>query len=218
MRRKPASPTVVLLVRHGLTPTTGKDMPDAGPGLSLSQDGRRQVEETAQHILDVRPHLPALSALYTSPLARTRETAAIIAKALDLTAVEKPALRDCEIGEWAGAPLKDLARKPEWPTVINYPSGFRFPGGETISGMQSRAVGTVRELVSAHAGSTIVVVSHSDPIKAVLADALGIHLDLFQRIVVAPASLSSVSYSQARPSVWLLNWTPAWQPRPLDRK
>ena len=202
----------MLLVRHGLTPTTGKDMPDAGPGLSLSEDGRRQAEETAQHILDMRPHLPALSALYTSPLARTRETAAIIAKALDLTPAEKPALRDCEMGEWAGAPLKDLARRPEWPTVINYPSGFRFPGGETISGMQFRTVETVRELVTTHTGSAIVVVSHADPIKAVLANALGIHLDLFQRIVVSPASVSGVSYSQARPSVLFLNWTPSPQP------
>ena len=207
MRRKPPPPTVVLLVRHGLTPTTGKEMPEAGPGPSLTDEGRRQVEEAARHVLEWRPNLPPLGALYSSPLQRTRETASILGKTLDLELVEKPGLADCDAGEWAGTALKQLARQPEWATVMHYPSGFRFPGGESILEMQSRVVGTIKELVAAHPGQAVIVASHADPIKAVLADALGLHLDLFQRIVVAPASVSAVSYSTTGPNVLLTNWT-----------
>jgi len=185
-------------------------MPYAGPGLSLSEEGRRQAEEVAQHILEMRPGLPPLGALYTSPLVRTRETAAILGKVLDLSPVEKPSIADCDMGEWAGIPLKDLARKPEWPTVVHYPSGFRFPGGETIAAMQSRVVSTVRELVAAHSGESIAVVSHADPIKSVLAEALGAHLDLFQRLHVAPASVSGVTYAPSGPSIMFVNWTRRW--------
>ncbi|MGH9106889.1 MAG: histidine phosphatase family protein [Acidimicrobiales bacterium] len=217
-RPKPPEPTVVLFVRHGLTPTTGKEMPEAGAGPSLSEEGRRQAEDAGRHIADWRPSLPPLGALYTSPLTRARETAAIVGKALDLAPVENRGLADVDAGEWAGTPLKELAKLPEWPTVVHYPSGFRFPGGEHLSQMHGRVVGTVRDLVESHAGQAVVVVSHADPIKAVLADALGAHLDLFQRVVVSPASVSAVSYARAGPSVLLVNWTRPAADAPLPGK
>lgn len=212
MPRKPVPPTIVIFVRHGTTPTTGKEMPEPGAGPSLSEEGQRQAEDAARYIQGWRGALPALSTLYHSPLQRTRETAAILGKHLDLSPVEKSGLADCNAGEWAGVPLKQLAKKPEWATVIRYPSGFRFPGGESLTEMQARTVGAVKELVVAHPGQAVIAVSHADPIKAVLADALGLHLDLFQRLVVEPASVSAVSYSATGPTVLLTNWTgPAHQ-------
>ncbi|HTW08146.1 MAG TPA: histidine phosphatase family protein [Acidimicrobiales bacterium] len=207
MRRKPSPPNVAILVRHGLTPTTGKELPEAGAGPALTEVGRQQVEETARHLAAWRASLPAMVQVYSSPLSRTRETAAIVAKVLDLPLEQDEGLVDCNTGDWAGEQLRLLARKPEWAAVQRYPSGFRFPGGELMSDMSQRAVATVKALVSRHPGQSVVVVSHADPIKAVLADALGLHLDLFQRISVAPASVSAVSYSQGGPAVLVANWT-----------
>ena len=206
MRRKSPSSTIVVFVRHGSTPSTGKDMPEPGPGPSLSELGRRQAEEAAQYIAAWKATLPPLAAIYSSPLCRARETAAIVAKALEMEVVERPDLADCDAGEWAGQPLRQLARKAEWATVQQHPSGFQFPGGEAMAAMSGRLLSTVRDLVLAHEGRSVVAVSHSDPIKAVLSDALGLHLDLFQRILVSPASVSAVSYSPAGPTVLLTNW------------
>ena len=199
--------TVVLLVRHGLTPTTGKEMPAPGPGPNLSDQGWAQAGQAADHICAWRATLPELAALYSSPLSRTKETASVISKAVGLPVTEEPGLVDCDTGEWAGLPLNDLAKKPEWATVVNYPSSFRFPGGESISGMYARVVGTVRALAERHPGRAVVVVTHADPIKAVLADAMGVHLDLFQRVDVSPASVSAVSYGEPFPTVMLVNRT-----------
>ena len=206
-RPKPRPPTVVLLVRHGLTPTTGKEMPAPGAGPNLSDEGWRQAGQAADHICAWRASLPAFGALYSSPLSRTKETASVLSTALDLPVVEEPGLMDCDAGDWAGAPLADLAKKPEWATVIHNPSGFRFPGGESIPEMYARVVGTVRAVAARHPGQTVIVVSHADPIKAVLADAMGVHLDLFQRVDVSPASVSAVSYGEPFPTVMLVNRT-----------
>lgn len=205
--RKFPPPTTLLFVRHGLTPTTGRDMPTAGAGPGLSELGRRQAEEAGEYIAGRRGDFPPVQALYASPLARTRETASIVGKALDLIPTEHPGLVDCIMGQWAGTPLKQLAKQPEWAAVQHYPSGFRFPGGEALADMRSRVAAALRSIVGAHAGASVVVVSHADPIKSALADALGTHFDLFQRIVVAPASVSAVSYSALGPSVLLVNWT-----------
>jgi probable phosphomutase (TIGR03848 family) len=205
-RQKPAS-TLLVLVRHGLTPTTGKEMPEKGPGPSLSDAGWGQAEQAGHYIASWRPHWPLMKALYSSPLRRTRETAAAIAKVLDLEVVEMADLVDCDAGDWAGQELKALARRPEWPTVLHYPSGFSFPGGEGIAAMAARAVGAARALAATHLGETVVAVSHADPIKAVLADALGAHLDMFQRVTVSPASVSVVSYSPAGTCVLGANWS-----------
>ena len=103
--------------------------------------------------------------------------------------------------------FKELSKRPEWATVLRFPSGFRFPGGDSMLGMQARVVGTVRDLAGRHPGQSIVVVSHADPIKAVVADALGMYFDMFQRIVVSPASVSAVCFTGSGPNVIAVNWT-----------
>jgi probable phosphoglycerate mutase len=208
----------VLLVRHGTTPTTGRELPGPGAGPGLSDEGRAQAEAAAERIASWDPSLPALSSIYSSPLRRTRETAEVLAKAVGLPAQECQELVDCDAGEWAGASFKELARRPEWATVQLYPSGFCFPGGDSLLGMQARAVGAVRSLASRHPGQSIVVVSHADPIKAVVADALGLYFDLFQRIVVSPGSISTVGYGHTGPIVIALNWTGLAAQRPPTAK
>ena len=145
--------------------------------------------------------------MYASPLERTRQTAAPIASALGLRVKIDRGLLECDFGEWTGAELKNLVKLPEWTTVQRYPSGFRFPGGESFRGMQTRIVSSLSALAADHAGETVVAVSHADPIKAAVADALGSHLDLFQRIVISPCSVTAISYGPAGPSVLTVNST-----------
>jgi probable phosphomutase (TIGR03848 family) len=193
----------VLLVRHGQTPSTGTTLPGRAKGLHLADAGRAQAEAAAARIAK----LDKVTAVYASPLERTRETAAPIAAGLGLRVTTDRGLLECEFGDWTGRALKDLARLPEWKTVQRYPSGFRFPGGESFAEMQTRITSTLARLAGAHRGETIVAVSHADPIKAALADALGTHLDLFQRIVVSPCSVSVIWYGDAGPVVLTANST-----------
>ncbi|MGC8462669.1 MAG: MSMEG_4193 family putative phosphomutase [Acidimicrobiales bacterium] len=199
---------MVLLVRHGATPTTGAVLPGRARGLHLSDAGRAQAEAVAQRLtaLAGRPTGGPV-AVYASPLERTRETAAPIARALGLRARTERGLLECDFGEWTGAELKVLMRRPEWTTVQRAPSLFRFPGGESFTDMQQRITDTVARLVARHPGETIVAVSHADPIKAALAMAAGTHLDLFQRLVVSPCSVSAVSYDPEGTHVLTVNST-----------
>jgi probable phosphoglycerate mutase len=190
-RTKGPQPTRVLYVRHGQTPTTGAVLPGRAPGLHLADAGRSQAEAAAARIGAVK----GVEAVYASPLERTRETARPIAKAVKRRVRIDKGLLEADFGDWTGAELSKLRRKREWATVQRHPSAFRFPGGESFAEMQVRIVGAVRRLCARHPGGTIVVVSHADPIKAALNDALGSHLDQFQRIVVSPCSISVVAYS-----------------------
>ena len=199
--RKQPPPTVVLLVRHGQTPTTGAKLPGRAPGLHLADAGRAQADAVAARIAA----LPKVDAIYSSPLERTRETAAPIAKARGLRVVPNRGLLECDFGEWTGAELKVLAKKPEWETVQRYPSGFRFPGGESFAEMQARVCTTIDDLVARHRGGVVVAVSHADPIKAAVAQALGTHLDLFQRIVISPCSVTAIAYAPNGPMVLTVN-------------
>jgi probable phosphomutase (TIGR03848 family) len=200
---KPPAPTLVLLVRHGKTPTTGTTLPGRAKGLHLSDEGRAQAEAAAARIAPLKK----VAAIYASPLERTRETAAPIAKAIGQRVRIDRGLLECDFGDWTGEELKKLNRLPEWSTVQRYPSGFRFPGGESFTEMQTRMVATLQRLAEQHRGETIVVVSHADPIKAAVAHALGTHLDLFQRIVVSPCSISAIWYSAGGPAVLATNST-----------
>jgi probable phosphoglycerate mutase len=195
--------TTILLVRHGQTPTTGKVLPGRTRGLHLADHGRQQAERAAARIAE----LPRIDAVYTSPLERARETAAPIAAATNHKAKVERGLQECDFGEWTGASLRRLMRKREWATVQRAPSTFRFPGGESFSEMQHRIVSTLDRLREAHAGGTVVCVSHADPIKAALAYALGSHLDQFQRIVVSTCSVSAVTWSPFGPAVLAVNST-----------
>jgi len=193
----------VLFVRHGKTPTTGSTLPGRAKGLHLSDDGRTQADAVASLIAE----LPKVDAVYASPLERTKETAAPIGKARGLKVQLERGLLECDFGEWTGSKLKDLMKLPEWRTVQRYPSGFRFPGGESFTEMQTRMTGAVAGLVERHPGGVVVAVSHADPIKAAVADALGTHLDLFQRIVVSPCSVTAVAYGSGGPAVLTVNHT-----------
>lgn len=197
--------TLVLLVRHGQTPTTGATLPGRARGLHLAETGIAQAGAVAARIAG----LENVAAVYASPLERTRETAKPIARALGTKVVAERGLLECDFGEWTGAQLADLRKKPEWSTVQRYPSGFRFPGGESFSEMQQRMVSTLDRLAERHRGATVVAVSHADPIKAAVAHALGTHLDLFQRIVISPCSVSAILYSPHGPVVLAVNSTGA---------
>ncbi|HEY1444829.1 MAG TPA: MSMEG_4193 family putative phosphomutase [Acidimicrobiales bacterium] len=204
--RKPPAATVVLLVRHGTTPTTGKKLPGRAPGLNLSEKGRAQAAAVAERIAAL-PKAP--TAVYASPLERTRETAAPIARALGLRVRTSPGLLELDVGEWTEKPLARLYRDKQWPKVQRWPSGFRFPGGESFSEMSARAMDAVVDLVAVHPGETIVAVSHADTIKAILAAAAGIPLDLMQRLVVSPCSVSAVLFTAGGPMVLCTNNTGA---------
>jgi probable phosphomutase (TIGR03848 family) len=196
--------STVLLVRHGLTAVTGPVLAGWTPGVHLDERGRAQVEALAERLR----RLP-VAAVVSSPLERCLETAQAIASGRDGLEVQvDDGVGECRYGEWTGLELKQLAKTPLWRAVQVHPSAVTFPGGEPLRETQARAVESVRDWNSRlGADATYVVVSHADVIKAIVADALGLHLDLFQRITVDPASLSVIIYTELRPFVLRLNDT-----------
>lgn len=202
-KQAPPSSTVILLVRHGQTPTTGKVLPGRAAGLHLAEAGTSQAHRVAERIAE----LPRVDAIYASPLERARETAAPIAKALKQRVKIDKGLLECDFGDWTGAELGKLMKLPEWSTVQKAPSTFRFPNGESFTEMQTRMVTALDRIRAAHPGGTVVCVSHADPIKAAVAHAMGTHLDLFQRIVIGTCSVSAIAYSGHGPIVLTVNST-----------
>lgn len=199
----------VLLVRHGLTAMTGPVLAGHTPGVHLDERGRAQAAAMAARLVPV-----PLAAVVTSPLERCVETAQAVLAGRSLVSSIEPRLAEVRYGDWTGKPLKELAKQPLWRVVQAHPSAAVFPGaeGEALAGAQSRAVSAVREWdarIAASAGPDAVwlACSHGDIIKAILADALGLHLDLFQRIVVDPCSVSVVRYTDTRPFVLRVNDT-----------
>ncbi len=202
MPRSPAPrPTLVLFVRHGHTATTGKVLPGRAGGLHLDDTGQAQAQAVAERLAGIK----SIDAIYASPLERTRETAAAIADLRDMKVRVDRGLIELDIGAWTGDELKVASRRPEWKAVQTYPSGFRFPDGESFLEMQGRMVASVARIRAAHPGQTVVVVSHADPIKAAIGHALGAHLDMFQRFAVSPCSVSAVSYGDGGPMVLSVN-------------
>jgi probable phosphoglycerate mutase len=202
-KQAPPSSTLLLLVRHGQTPTTGKVLPGRAAGLHLADAGLEQARRVAERIKE----LPKVDAVYASPLERTRQTAEPIARAVGKRITAHKGLLECDFGDWTGAKLADLMKKPEWATVQRSPSTFRFPNGESFTEMQTRMVSALDDIRSRHPGGTVVCVSHADPIKAAVAHAMGTHLDLFQRIVIGTCSVSAVAYSPFGPVVLTVNST-----------
>jgi probable phosphomutase (TIGR03848 family) len=178
-------------------------LPGRAPGLHLSDRGRDQAERVAERLAGL-----AIDGLYSSPLERACETAAPTAARSGLEVHEHASLTECDFGEWTGAALAELVGLPQWQTVQHSPSAFRFPNGESFVQMQARMVGTLEALGTAHPGGVVVCFSHADPIKAALAHALGTHLDLFQRILISPGSVSAISCMEGRaPAVLMVNST-----------
>lgn len=198
----------VILVRHGRTTANASGtLAGRTPGVKLDDVGTGQAERTAERLAVV-----PLVAVVTSPLERCRQTARAILKAQEgspATATER-GITECDYGAWQGRKLRELAKEPLWKTVQTQPSAAAFPEGESMATMQARSVNAVRRLDAQYEaehgpGAVWVAVSHGDIIKSVLADALGMHLDLFQRINVDPASVSIVRYTASRPYVLATN-------------
>jgi probable phosphomutase (TIGR03848 family) len=197
--------TTVLLVRHGLTAATGHTLSGWTPGIPLDERGTAQARA-----LGARLAALPLDAIISSPLDRCQQTAAAIAAA----GQDRPALQpddrvgECHYGDWTGQELKVLAKEPLWKVVQAHPSAVRFPGpdGEAMLDMQHRAVTAVRDW-NARLGdkATYLVCSHGDVIKALIADALGLHLDLSQRIQADPCSLTVIRYTPLRPFLLRMN-------------
>ncbi len=202
--------TLVLVVRHGLTASTGKALTGWLPGIALDDRGITQAAALGARLA----RLP-LAAVVSSPLERCVQTAGIITRAregAELPVSTDDRLGECRYGDWTGKPLRQLARDPLWRVVQAHPSAVRFPGpdGEAMAGMQQRAVAAIRDWNSKLGRDAVYLAcSHGDVIKAILADALGMHLDMSQRIQVDPCSLSVIRYTPLRPFVLRMNDTGA---------
>jgi probable phosphomutase (TIGR03848 family) len=197
---KQSTPTTLLLVRHALNDWVGDRLAGWTPDVHLNDKGRAQAESLAQRLAD-----QPIVAVYASPLERAVETAQIIAAPHRLQVQIREGVGEVRYGEWTGQSLKELAKEDAWRVVQFYPSGARFPGGEAIREMQARAVAELDAIVAAHPSETVVVVSHADVLKAALAHYVGLHLDLFQRLVVSPASLSVLTFTPMGPQLVCLN-------------
>jgi probable phosphomutase (TIGR03848 family) len=199
---------LVLLVRHGLTAGTGKVLAGRTPGIPLDDRGREQARALAARLVSV-----PLAAIVTSPLERCQQTAEAIAAARDghpVAVQVDERVAEVGYGDWTGKPLKRLAKDPLWRVVQWHPSAVRFPGpdGESMAGMQDRAVAAVRDWNSRLGPRAVYLVcSHGDVIKSVIADSLGLHLDMCQRIHVEPASLTVIRYTPFRPFLLRMNDT-----------
>ena len=196
--------TTVLLVRHGLTATTGHVLTGWTPGIPLDDRGRAQAAALAARLAP----LP-LDAIVSSPLERCQQTAAAIAATRDSQEIiTEERVGECHYGDWTGQPLKKLAQERLWRVVQAHPSAVTFPGpdGESMPDMQHRAVAAVREW-NARLGrdATYLVCSHGDVIKAIVADSLGLHLDQCQRIQADPCSLTVIRYTPMRPFLVRMN-------------
>jgi len=182
-------PTRLVLVRHGVTAHTGPLLSGRMPGIDLSDKGIAQAEGAAERL-----SVLTVAAVYASPIERTTQTASYIAARLGLEITPLPGVIEADYGDWTGGKIADLAKTDEWKVVQAAPSRARFPGGETLRAMQSRMVDALDALVGAHQHETVVVVSHADPIKAAIAHYTGMHLDLFQRLHVSPASVTVLDF------------------------
>jgi probable phosphoglycerate mutase len=174
-----------VLIRHAVTAQTGPLLSGRTPGIDLSDKGREQAKALGERL----SKLP-IAIVYASPIERTTQTAAAVAELHGLEVQPLPGVLEADYGEWTGGKLADLAKTDLWKTVQRSPSRARFPNGESLAEMQARMVVALEDVVARHRGELVVVVSHADPIKAAIAHYTGVHLDLFQRIVVSPASVT----------------------------
>ena len=195
----------VLLLRHGRTTSNAGGTLAGHLPTELDDVGQAQAVAVGVR-LSAAGLVPNL--VVTSPLIRCRQTIAAVLPGV--TAVDEPRLVECDYGDWSGQPLKTLAKQPLWQVVQAHPSAATFPGGESMASMSARAIAAVRDAdaraTEAYGPDAIVLAcSHGDVIKAIVADAMGLHLDLFQRLSVDPASLTAIRYTPLRPFLLRLN-------------
>jgi probable phosphoglycerate mutase len=195
--------TTLVLVRHGLTEMTGPKLAGHTPGLHLDERGWKQARDVAARLLPV-----PFDAIISSPLDRCLDTASALIEGRDLELIVDERVVEVRYGEWTGRELKALAKEPLWKVVQQHPSAAVFPGGEGLAAVSARAVDAVREWnATLGPDATYVICSHGDVIKAIVADALGLHLDQFQRVSVDPCSVSVIRYTDTRPFVVRVNDT-----------
>lgn len=195
----------VLLIRHGLTALTATTLVGWSPGVGLDETGRAQAAAVAERIRPVE-----LSSIVSSPLERCRETAQVVFAGRDPAPAFEldERLGDVRYGDWTGRTFKELGREPRWKTIHTDPAAFRFPNGEALHEMGARAVAAVRDWNERLGPEAVyALVSHADPIRAILADALGLGFEGFQRLTVGPASLSVVRYGPGGATVLRVNDT-----------
>ncbi len=193
--------THILLIRHAVNDVMkAKKLAGWMPEVHLNEEGRQQAEAVAERLRHLQ-----IKAIYASPLERTYETAEALAQALTLDIQTRDGLGEVRYGDWTGQSLEDLAKLEQWRVVQMYPSGMRFPGGEALREMQARVVNELEAIAADHPRDIVAVFSHADVIKAALAHYLGVHLDLFQRIVIDPTSVSVVTLTRFGPRVLRIN-------------
>jgi probable phosphomutase (TIGR03848 family) len=193
--------TALFLIRHAANDFTREEKL-AGwlPGVHLNDEGRQQAGQMA-----VRMDKVQLDAIYSSPLERAVETAEYLAKPRELEIQPREGLGEIRMGQWEGQKIDDLNKSDEWRMFQFYPSGARPPGGESGRQVQVRAVDEVEAICAAHPEGAVAIVSHADTIKAIVAHYAGVHLDLFQRIVISPASVSVIWIGPHGPRLVRLN-------------
>lgn len=193
---------LLFLIRHALTPVTGKSLSGWLPGHHLSDAGRAEADAMAARMRDIK-----IDAIYASPLERAVETARPVARAHGLRVRTREELGEVRYGDWEGRSLRALSRTKLWRRVMARPSEVRFPGGETIREAQMRAVDAVERIRGDHEDGAVAVVTHADIIRLLVAHYAGIHIDLYQRIAVGTASVSVVWLGRGGPRVLKLNDT-----------
>jgi probable phosphomutase (TIGR03848 family) len=193
--------TRILLIRHGINDYVAKGLlAGRSPGVHLNPQGQGQAAALAGRLGG-----QSIAAIYSSPLERCQETALPLAARLGLELHTLEDVKETDCGDWTGMALEELRKTDLWQQVQINPSGFRFPNGESFFEIQFRMVASIERLHREHAGSTVALVSHSDPIKLAIAYYLGVALDLFQRLEVSPASISELDFSPLRVRLVRLN-------------
>jgi probable phosphoglycerate mutase len=193
---------LLFLIRHAVTAHTGRRLTGWLPGVQLSDEGRLQAEAMVRRMEPV-----GLDAVYSSPVERALETAKPLASSKGLRVRVRDGLGEVRYGEWEGRTLASIARTSQWRRVLAHPSEARFPGGETIRETQARVLAAVREIAEAHPKGSAAVVSHADVIKLAIAHYAGIHLDLYSRLGIAPASVSGLWIGDGAPRIIKVNDT-----------
>jgi probable phosphomutase (TIGR03848 family) len=207
------SVAIIVLVRHGVTDQTGRRLYGQGPGIHLSGLGREQAQALADRLGPVRP-----AAVYSSPLERCRETADPIAAVAGLPVHTEPGLLETDLGAWTGKTFGQVRRARLWRRILAVPSTARFPDGESLAEVQARTVRALETIAGRHPRRPVVVVTHGDPIRLALAYVAGMHLDHFQRLEVAPGSISVVAVGDGGPRVLLVNDTGSLDPLRTARR
>lgn len=194
--------TTFLLIRHATNDTVGKSIPGRTAGVHLNEEGKAQAAALA-----VRLSRVPMTAIYSSPLERARETAEPMARQFNLEVQFSEGINELQFGAWMGRELEQLAPEPKWQQFNAFRSGTRIPGGELMLEAQARIVAELERLREQHPNETIAIVSHGDLIKAAIAHYAGIHLDLFQRIEISPASVSIIAVDDNGPRILKVNDT-----------